>query len=240
VIEEPVSSTVLILAGSRLDKRKRAVKKLLDRTYAVEFKKPFDNQVPPLIRNIAHRYHFDISEDAVQMLFRLVGGQLFEIDLEIRKLIDYIGDGPRRIELEHVTAVVSQSREESVFDLAESLGRGDRVNALINLVRLLDQGQNEIGIVALLARHVRILMGILEGQKQGITGGKLAAHVGVPPFYVQKYIEQSRKWTLRRLEDVLLTLGDTDLALKSSPISSHIWLENLVIRSCRPIEQALA
>ncbi len=229
----PVDSSVFILVGSKIDKRKKFFKILLEQAQTVEFKKPFENQVSGWIRHICKGHALGISDEAIQLLHRLVGSQLTEIEAEIRKLADFISP-KTEIALEDVAQCVSKKREENVFDLCESIANGDRVGALEQLVQLLDQGQNEVGIVSLISRHIRILQLIRQGLDQNLTGQKLAALAQVPPYYVQDYTRQSRKWTMRRLEQALLVLAETDKALKSSPLSGHIWLENLILKICAP------
>lgn len=234
ILATPVDSTVFILTGGKLDKRKKTFKTLSDSAVMVEFKKPFENQIPGWIRHIAKAYQVTISNEALALFHRMVGSQLTEIEAEIRKLKDYLGERTQ-IELEDVAQVVSQKKEENVFELTESIGKGNQVEALMHLVKLLDQGQNEIGIVSLVSRHMRILMTVKEGQEQhGLAGQKLAQYAQVPPYYLQDYVGQARAWKMRDLENTLLTLSETDRALKSSPLSSHIWLENMILKTCKP------
>ena len=103
---------------------------------------------------------------------------------------------------------------------------------MIQLVRLLDQGQSEMGIVALVARHMRILLMVKQGESLGLGGPKLAQHAQVSPYFLNDYAKQARLWTSKKLESSLLILAETDKALKSSPLSAHIWLENLIYRTC--------
>jgi DNA polymerase-3 subunit delta len=231
LFEAPVDSTVFILAGSKMDKRKRFFKQLLDSSVSVEFKKPFENQIPGWIKHICKGHELSISEEAVQLLHRLVGNQLSEIEAEVKKLAEYVGE-KKHVELEDVAQCVSRKREENVFDLAESIAFGDRVRSLEQLVQLLDQGQSEIGIVQLVARHMRILMMVRQGQDQGLAGQKLATYAQVPSYYLNDYLKQAKVWTMRKLESALVVLAETDKALKSSPMSAHIWLENLVLKIC--------
>lgn len=231
VLDNPVSSTVLILCGQKPDKRKKAVKLILDKHASVEFKKPYENEIPGWIRKLAKDQGLTIDEEASGLLHRLVGSRLSELNAEIIKLASYVGDR-KRIQLEDVAKCVTDSRELSVFELTNSFASGDKVESLSNLVRLLDQGQNAIGIVTLLARHIRILMSIKQGQSAGLSGVKLAAHAGVPGYFLKDYLTQAQRWSPQKLEEILVLLADTDRALKSSPLSSHIWLENLVLKSC--------
>lgn len=231
LFHEPVVSTVFILMGEKIDKRKKVVKGLLDQALSVEFKKPFENQVPGWIRHIARAHHLEISDEAIQLMNKLVGNQLSEIEREVRKLQDFLGERVS-IQLEDVAQVVSRTREENVFDLTESLANGDRVKSLEQLVYLLDQGQSELGIVSLVARHIRILLLVKQGIEQNMAGQRLATYAQVPSYYVQDYVRQAKMWTPKKLESVLVLLAETDRALKSSPLASHIWLENLILKAC--------
>lgn len=236
LFENPVESTVFVLAASRIDRRKKSIKLLMEKARSVEFKRPYENQIPTWINYISGSHGLEISEEAVHLLHKLVGSHLSEIDSEVRKLKDFLGTR-NRIEVSDVSQVVSHVREENIFDLTKAIGENDRVQALENLVRLLDQGQSEVGIVSMVARHMRLLLKVKQGQDKGLYGAKLAQAVQVPPYFLNDYVEQSRAWSPKRLEDMLLILDDTDKALKSSPLSSHIWLENLILKGCRPASE---
>lgn len=231
LFKAPVESTVFILVGGKIDKRKKFFKQLCDQAIFAEFKKPYENQIPGWIRHICKGHGLTISDEALQLTHRLVGSQLTEIESEITKLKDYLGERIN-IELEDVAQCVSKKREENVFEFTASLAEGDRVQSLVHLVQLLDQGQNEVGIVSLVARHMRILLMVRQGLEQGMVGQKLATYAQVPTYYLQDYLAQAKRWTEKKLEHCLLTLAETDRALKSSPLSAHIWLENLVLKTC--------
>ncbi|MGZ3747680.1 MAG: DNA polymerase III subunit delta [Pseudobdellovibrionaceae bacterium] len=236
LITTPVESTVFVILASRVDKRKKVIRMMLETADCVEFKKPYDNQIPGWVKYIAGTLGLDIADDAILHLAKLVGSQLSEIESELQKLADFLGER-KRIEVRDVSQVVSRSKEENVFDFTRAIGESDRVRALEHLVHLLDQGQSEIGIVSLLARHIRLLLSVKRGLEHGLTGTKLAHAAQVPPYFLDNYIMQSRLWTVKKLEQTLIILAETDKALKSSPLSSHIWLENLVLKTCSQSQQ---
>lgn len=229
VIRAPVASTVFVIVASKIDKRKKVIKLLMEQAESVEFKRPFENQIPGWIRHICKGHGLDISDEAVQLIHRLAGNHLSEIESEIKKLADYLGDR-KFVELSDVAECVSERREENVFELTEKIANCDRVGALTQLVKLLDQGQNEIGIVSLVARHIRILLLVRQGESLGLAGQKLAHHAQVSPYFLGDYVKQARLWSSKKLEGALVILAETDRALKSSPLSAHIWLENMIYR----------
>lgn len=231
LIDNPVDSTVLMLTASKIDRRKKTHQRLLEKAVSVEFKKPYDNQVPGWIHHIAKAHELTFSEEGLQLFHRLVGSQLIEIEREVAKLRNFMGERTE-VRREDVAQCVSRLREENVFEFCEILATGDRPSALLQAVTLLDQGQSELGIVALAARHFRILLLVRIGEAQGLAGQKLATHAQVPSYFLGDYVRQARMWSIRKLENVLLILSETEKALKSSPFSSAIWIENMVAKIC--------
>lgn len=231
LFKNPVDSTVFVICADKVDKRKKSIKLIFDTAVTSEFKKPYDNQVPQWINFLSQNYDLKFSSEATHRLHRLVGNNLSELDNQIQKLKNFVGT-KTVIDLKDVNDVVSNSREESVFDFTRAIGQKDRISALEQLVQLIDQGQNEVGIVSLLARHMRILLTVRSGMDQGLGGAKLASLAQVPAYFIEGYCDQARVWSIKKIEDALVILNETDKALKSSPVSSHIWLENMVLKSC--------
>ena len=231
LFKNPVDSTVFVLFADKIDKRKKHYKTLIESSTALEFKKPYDNEIPRWINHYANEHGLRLTQTAVHRLHRLVGNNLSEIYAQLEKIKLYL-DGGTNVDITEVNAVVSNSREENVFDFTKAIGQKDRVQALEQIVNLLDQGQSEIGVISLLARHMRILLTVRTGMDQGVGGSKLANLANVSPYFIDEYCDQAKRWPVRKLEDSLVLLSETDKALKSSPLSSHIWLENLVLKSC--------
>jgi DNA polymerase III subunit delta len=100
------------------------------------------------------------------------------------------------------------------------------------LANLLDHGQNEVGVLALISRHIRILKTVSDGLGEGLSGQRLGAKAGVSTYFLRQYTEQARKWNDHKIDRAFRALLDTDRALKSSPVASHIWLENFIIQTC--------
>lgn len=231
VIEEPVDSCCLVLVATKIDKRKKAIKALQETGVLVELKKPFENQIPSWIEYIASMNGVEFSGDAIGVLQQLVGTNLSEIQNEIQK-IRSSSNSKKQFGVEDVLSVVSKSRIESVFNLTDAISRRDRAQALLCLANLLENGQNESGIVSLILRQMRILSQVRTGMKDGLSGIRLSQKIGVPEFFMKHYLAQSRNWDDYKINNTIRALHETDKALKSSPISSHIWLENFIVKTC--------
>jgi DNA polymerase-3 subunit delta len=150
---------------------------------------------------------------------------------EIRKLEMYLGDR-KNVEVEDVEACVSRRREENIFDFTKSLGEAKKAQSLSHLNSLLQQGQNELGILSMVARHLRLLILLKQGQAEGLQGVKLAQYAQVPPYFISNYLQQAKLWSVQALEKSLVLLADADRNLKAPVLPTHFYLETLVLKIC--------
>lgn len=231
LLDNPVDSTTLVLTCEALDKRKKAYKRLTEHAVIVELKRPYDNQLLDWIDYLAHKQGVKVTREAAAMIKQFVGASLTEINNELLKLKDYCGERSP-IEANDVLQVVSHSRVDRIFDLTDAIGRKDRATALHTLANLLEHGQNEVGALAMITRHFRILSLLKEGQREGLSGQRLATKGGIPSFLMPQYQEQLRLWDENKIHRTFAVLLDTDRALKSSTVPPHVWLENFVLKTC--------
>ncbi|MCB0394420.1 MAG: DNA polymerase III subunit delta [Bdellovibrionales bacterium] len=235
IVESPEETSVIIFTGSKVDQRKKLFKLIEKNGSLVKFPRADERVIPGWITQMVEKEGKRILADANQLLLQLVGPSLIDLRNEILKVIQFMGD-KEIITTREVESVVSRTRMESVFELATAVGAGNRADAIVRLVQLLDQGENEIGVLAMISRHIRILMLSKEAISEGMSSNQVATQVGVSPYFVNQYIKQAQQWSRAQLERVHRILLDTDRALKSAPVASHILLENLVVKSCECFE----
>ena len=213
ILRNPVPSTFLVFIGDKPDGRKNIIKEVLKSVTHFHFTKPFDSEFPQWVKYICKKYGLKIDDDAIQLLMQIVGPNLLEIKNEILKLGQYVGE-KKPITAGDVMHVASRIKLQNVFNLTEAIGKCDQSRALMCLADLLDNGQNEVSILSMVHRHVRLLRQTRVGEQQ-------------------EYTSQSRLWSERKIDKPYKVLCDTDRALKSSPVSSHIWLENFIMQTCQ-------
>ena len=231
-IEKPMDSCVLVLVAEKVDQRKKYFKTLSRHCVCVELKTLYDRQIPMWIENMVAKKGLQINPGAKALLHQWVGSNLHEIQNEIFKLKSYMGHRSHICE-DDIMKVVSRSRVHSIFELTHAIGERDASTALILLARLLQSGESEVAILILVLRHIRTLGMIQKAQSQGLNGAKLSSTVGIHPFFLKQYQQQSRLWSPSKIKSAIHLLHNTDRALKSSSINSHIWLENFIFQSCQ-------
>jgi DNA polymerase-3 subunit delta len=165
------------------------------------------------------------------MLANLVGADLRLLDQEIEKLTLY-ADG-REVTAEDVRTLVSRAIETSIFDLVDCLGRNQTDRALQLLRQLLDERQEPLYVLAMLARQVRILIQVSELRAQGLAEADIVRRLGLHPYPVKKAIAQSDHLKMSQLEAAHQLLIETDWAVKTGELDEAVALDLLVVELTR-------
>lgn len=228
-LKDPVPETVLIFTAQKIDGRRKFYQVFKKVGTPVEFKKLYDNQIPAFVREQASDVGLSFTEDGLALFCKRVGSNLQEIQGELSKLRNYLGD--RRVaEPADIHAVVSDSKVDSVFDLSDAFGKGDVGEALRLLRRLLAEGIAPLLILTMITRHFRQLWKAHELLRQRVPEKDMARRIGVNPYFLNGVLTQARQLPGDGFRGIFEALLATDLALKSSGASPAAVLESLVLR----------
>lgn len=232
---EPVLSspghTVFVCFFDKKDGRKKHFKFLKEKGIELNAVSLKAWELAPWLDFMLQKESLSFSSAAKSLFQELAGVQLMEIQLELKKLKQYLA-GKNKVTEQDVLSCSARLKIESLFDLTTALGAKNVVKSLNLLARLLGQNQNEIAILSLLGRHIRILAKIKEGRKEKLSSSQLAQKAGISAYFLKDYLQQSQLWSEQQIEQTMQALFLTDKALKSSSLSSHILLENFILKSC--------
>ena len=189
-------------------------------------------ELAPWLDFLLEKENLKFNPKAKQLFFDFMGTNLMEIQMELKKLKTYIGKR-KEISEDDVKSSTSYFKIEQIFELTEAIGKKDLTRSLRALAFLLDQNQNAIGVLTMLARHIRNLAKFQEGKKENLTQTQLIEKTGIPRFFLKNLYNQAPLWSKEHINQTMRALYETDKALKSSSLSSHIWLENFILKTCR-------
>ncbi len=227
-LEDPVPETVLLLTAEKIDARRKFYQVLKKTGTVIEFKKIYENQLPSFVRELAKSFDVTLTEGALKLFCKRVGTNLAGVQGELEKLVGYLGERDLADE-EDVAAIVSDTRIESIFDLTDALGQGDRSTALMLLDRLLAEGQAPLMVLAMMTRHFRQMWKIRELVAQKVPQSELPKRVGASPYFLKGLMQQANRFENRHYCHVFSQFLATDLALKSSGSEPRLHLEQLVL-----------
>jgi DNA polymerase-3 subunit delta len=168
-----------------------------------------------------------ISWQAAGLLAEFIGPNLWVMASEIDKLLLYTSGN--RIEEDDIRAVVSYVQEANAFALVDAVMEFRTGAAQELLLRLMQQGINPSGILALIYRKVRLLTRIKGMSGEGLSRNEIQSRLGIPhDFVVSKALEQASKYSLARLGEVYHSLLEADLSIKTGRYDGELALSILV------------
>jgi len=217
-LDDPCPSTVLCATTAKVDRRLKFFAAAGKKKVLHELSAPRD--LAGWVSGEARRRGVAIRPDAVRRLVEAVGADLARLDISLEQLSLYAGG--EAITPDHVEDLVADTRERSVFELSDAIGAGDRPRALAAVASLMDQRQSAIGVVAMLARHVRQMSAYRSGRQAGMPKQELARAMGVPPFVVDKVGRQAERFGDAALDRAVAALAVADRALKGEGASQKV------------------
>ena len=230
-LQDPSPSTCLILQAEKVDGRKKFYAEFKKRGEVVEFKRPYENQLGPYVRDEVRAAGKKIDSAAAELLAYLVGNNLQELVSQIEKLCVYCGK-KELIGVAEVKAIVSDTKVESVFEFTDALGAKDAGRALRMLTTLLGDGEAPLRILGGVARHYRQLWQVRELLDRKIPSGDMAKASGINPYFLKKVMDQARNYKVSELKLVFERMLELDLAFKSGGMEDALF-ERFVMESCK-------
>jgi len=225
-IRDPAPETLLLFTADKIDGRKKIFQEFKKKGEILEFRKYYPNQIPSFIQDEARRAGFKLTEEALALFCRRVGTDLQEIHGEMMKLFSYLG-GKSLADVEDVNAVVSDTRTDSVFELTDALGRRDVAGAMRLLGRILEEGMAPLLVLNMMVRHFRILWQTNELLEQG-EGKDISRRLKISPYFLDKTLQQARRYSSYQYRRIFELFLETDLALKSSGAHASALLQGLI------------
>ena len=188
---------------------------------------PKEGALPAWVRERAQAKGGEFEPRAAAHLAALVGRQPRLLDQEIEKLLLYC-DG-RSITLADVQLLVSRAREANIFELVDLVGQRRTDRALRLLHALLEDDQEPLYVLAMLARQIRLLIQVSELGEQGLGQAEIAKRLKLLSFIAGKMLAQARNFSLRQLEAAHACLVRTDWLIKTGQMDGVLALDMLVV-----------
>jgi DNA polymerase-3 subunit delta len=233
-VAEPAKGGVLILDVKLWPATTKLAKAIPDAATLV-CKPPSPQSLGKWLTNWAKTGHGKkLDADAAGWLIELVGPEMGLLDQELGKLAAYAGDRPT-ISREDVDRMVGRSRGAETFKIFEAIGDGRAADALAILGRLLDQGEEPLGILGAFSWQLRRLAQAAHHHRNGKPLPTAIEAAGFQPWARDRVEKQLRHLGRRRLDRIYDWLLETDLGMKSSgALPERVLLERLVVRLARP------
>jgi DNA polymerase-3 subunit delta len=223
-------STVIVLTDGKVKSANPLLKLLISQGEVRAFPLLREPQLRQWIEKEVSAQGAAISPQAVELLGKLVGANLWVMSGEITKLSLFTGG--RRIEAEDINKVVSSAQETNVFAMVDAIldfkvGVAERL-----LEQLMGRGASPAYLLTMLTRQVRLVVQAREMRRQRKSDIEIQSKLGLAPFPLRKTLEQAQRYPLERLKQVYSKLLQTDLYIKRGKFEGGLALNLLIAELC--------
>jgi len=228
-LEKNTDDIVLVFYEAGLpDKRESLYKKLSKEKFKEEFPLLDPGSLLRWMKKEVEEKGGSISHSALSILASFVGNDLWQMEQELNKLLSFT----KNIDEDAVKELIKKEAKGNIFDLVDAVGKRDYKTSALKLHELLESGENEILILTMLVRQIRIIIQskelIEKGQREMDISKALACH----PFVVKKAVIQSGNFTFEELKDIYKMLLETDHSLKRGTKEPKVALDLLIKNLC--------
>jgi DNA polymerase III subunit delta len=228
-LKSPVESSTLVLIAEKLDGRSKMMQLLGKAGLIVECKPLYENKIPYWINMQVKRGDKSISQEAAKFMAEMVGNDLGQLSQAIERVSLYVGDR-KTIELTDVEQAIAETHQRTIFELTDAVGKRNLSLALSLLHNILENAVQPVMIVTMLARHFRILIKAKEVEGRMNGQGELAKYLGVHPFFLKNYLQQSKNFSNSELRRSFSVLHHCDREIKSSRVVRERILERALFK----------
>ena len=227
---QKISGTLLIFLAEKFDGRLKFFQSLAKTESDVVLVKLAMPDIPEWnqwLKLFLKELNREVSPDARELLLDWTYGSLHDLRTTLEKACLY-APAQKIISREQLQAVGVKLNPQDVFAFTGALLSGNRDSALFLLNAILAQGEEPIGLLALLSRQYRWLLQILCHRAEGKSDFEIASQCKIFPSAAKVLFPASKRLNGKSISEALQLLAQTDLHLKLSKVPPAMTLAALV------------
>lgn len=233
LIKNMPETTYLIMEESEVDKRGKLYKAVTAKGYAAECKEQDEATLKKWIAGLLKKEYKQISMAAVDLFLEKTGADMENIKRELEKLVCYTMNKDA-IMPDDVEAICTTRVQNHIFEMIEAIAVGQQKKALNLYYDLLSLKEPPIRILFLIGRQFNLLLQVKELKQKGYDGRTIAEKTGLRAgFITNKYIDQSKRFTMSFLRQAVEDCVVADEAIKTGKMGDVMSVELLIIRYSR-------
>lgn len=166
-----------------------------------------------------------IKPVAATMLSAMFSGNLWQLNNEIEKLVNYklggqIADKKAVAEIENtdIEKFAKGNFEENIFALTDAIGANDKKMVLELLEKMLDSGVAESYMLHMIIRQFRTLIQVKEADALNHSSRKIVSELKIHPYVAQKNLNQVKNFSMPNLKKFFSDLLEIDYQLKNGRV----------------------
>ena len=234
-LENPPETCALVFyMRSDMDGRKKMATLLKKKAVVVDFQLLTDAELTRWCARRLKPLGKRISPAALNTLTYMAGRELTRLAGELDKLADFLGNDREEITEADVRAIVTPSIEFDIYELLNQLLARDMAKAQQTVNRLIETGQNAVGILTNLTYQLRQLTHTRLGLDAGEALPVIARRLGRTDWQAKMTARQCAGLGAAWLQSMYLASEEYDYAIKSGRIRDQEALHMMMFKLASP------
>jgi DNA polymerase III subunit delta len=221
-LKNPQPSTILIVEDEKVDGRLDWVKGLKKHAQWIEVLEASPEDALSWVRNCFQKEGKKAGPEVAERLVDWVGTSLGALQVTVTQLALYVGDAAE-VSLEDLETLLVKVTDENIFEVIDAVFAGRLSDLHHSLDALLEAGEAPLKILALVYRHLAILL-TLRYSKNPYASDLLR----MGPAIRRKYEMQAKRYQRQLKLSLLGPVARADIRLKLSPLSKSLVLKHCV------------
>jgi DNA polymerase-3 subunit delta len=229
VARDPGPATALVLRAAGVGRQARFFKELQGFARVEQAARLKPSERANWLRAEVRRQGRQADQAAIAALLDTVGSDLRELAGAVAKLHVAVPP-PATFTAGHVAEFLSQTADRGVFELTDAVFAGNAATALGHLDSLLGQGEDVLGLLAMLARQLRLLLRVSD--HPGESAGQVAQLIGggTRDWQVERARRQARRFRPEDLRRGLDLIAQADADVRNGTLPNRLLIELVVSR----------
>lgn len=216
-LEDIPETCVMVFAEENSpDKRTALFKKLKREGQLMEFPILGGYELTQWIRKEIQKAGGEIDDEAASYLGSIIGGNLWALSNEIKKLCAYCEKRP--MTLTEIELLVNASLHHTIFQFTDALGQKNAAASLNLLHNLIENGEELLRIFFMIIRQFRLIIQIKDLKDRNMRETEIIEKLKLHPFVVRKTLQQCANFDMPRLKKIYGKLLKIDTAVKTGKL----------------------
>lgn len=223
---ENLKDIVVVYENEKVDERTKLFKSLQKKVKSQEF-----NFLQPVMLKKWVLQKFEnnkvkIDFDALDLLVEFVKNNPWRMVNEINKLSNYKKNSV--IKKEDILLQIKPSIENDIFKTIDALASKNKKQALSLLHKHLENGDNALYLLTMIAYQFRNLLIVKELSDKGIPYPTLVKSSGLNPFVVRKISYLCNDFSMQELKKIYQKIFQADADIKTGKVDAETSLDLLL------------
>lgn len=227
-LDNPNPNSILVfVVYDKVDERKKITKTIKDKYNYVCLKPLSPKDIIDKIISIFKEKKYSISYDnAKYIAYNCLNNYDLVIN-EINKVFLYYLI-PQEVKYEDLENIISKTMEDNNFKFIDAV-IDKNLKSLDILKDLKIQKVEPLILLTLLAREYRLMLIAKDMYQKNISKNVIASELKLQDWQIDKVITRSYNYSIKELENKLISLTDLDYKIKSGNVDKYLGLELFIL-----------